>query len=237
MKIVRLIAISLFLLSPIPALAKNAPLKVVATFSILEDITKQIGGEDVIVQSLVAPDMDLHAYRPSPKDSKILSEADMVIENGLGMEGWINRLVSASGFHGVKITASQGIKPIPAEHNHTHEDNEEHAIDPHAWQNVSNVRIYAKNIADALATAMPEKATAIKTRAATYDAELAKLDTWTKAEIASIPKERRKIITSHDAFGYFERAYGIEFKSPQGVNMEIEPTAKQVAQLSAFWKT
>ncbi|MFA4994293.1 MAG: metal ABC transporter substrate-binding protein [Bdellovibrionales bacterium] len=214
---------SSFVLAPVFAEAK--PLSVVATFSILGDLVKQVGGDDVDVKTLVGPDGDAHAYKPTPKDSKALAEADLVIENGLGFEGWVSRLVSASGFKGSVIIASKGVVPRQMD------EEGKQIIDPHAWQDVSNTRIYIKNIASALGKALPEKAGAFNARAKAYDAELEKLDAWVKSEIGQIPEGHRKIITSHDAFGYFAAAYGVAFISPQGISTEVEPTARQVAKL------
>lgn len=212
-------------LAPLPAFADEAPLKVVATFSILGDLVRQVGGDVVDVKTLVGPDGDAHTYKPTPGDSKALAEAGLVFENGLGLEGWVNRLITASGYKGVIVIASKGVMPRRMD------DEGKIVTDPHAWQDISNARIYVKNIAAALGKALPEKADAFDARAKAYDAELAKLDAWVKAEFKEIPVEQRKIITSHDAFGYFGAAYGVTFMAPQGISTEIEPTATQVAKL------
>jgi zinc/manganese transport system substrate-binding protein len=223
----RLLAFSLFtlILSPAPALANAGTLNVVATFSILGDLAKQIGGDLIEVKTLVGPDNDVHSYKPTPNDLKILASADLVIENGLGFEDWINRLVSASGYKGPIVIASEGIHPIQKNARN------KKYVDPHAWQNVSNTRVYARNVAAALCQSLPEKASVFSSNLKTYDALLERLDAWTKAEIGQIPVTHRKIITSHDSFGYFTEAYGVTFTSPQGMNTEVEPTAAQSAQL------
>lgn len=217
--------------------AEPRPVEVVATFSILGDFVRQVGGSLAHVTTLVGPDGDAHTYNPSPRDSRSLAEADLVIENGLGMEGWVDRLVSASGFKGAVVIASEGIKPrqMDAEeeggadgHERSHGGK---MTDPHAWQDISNARIYVRNIATTLAKARPSEAPAIMQRAKTYDAKLEKLDAWVKSEISAIPPAQRKIITSHDAFGYFGAAYGVTFLAPQGLSTEIEPTATEVAKL------
>jgi len=226
----------LTLVSP-PAFAEGAaPLKVVATFSILGDLTKQVGGDLVEVKTLVGHDGDAHTYKPSPNDSKALAQAGLVIENGLGMEGWVDRLVAASGYKGRVIVASEGVMPRQMDADEEEGHHEQHdeggkMTDPHAWQDVSNARIYVKNIAEALSAALPEKAELVKARAKAYDADLEKLDAWVKAQLEPIPVAQRKIITSHDAFGYFGAAYGVTFMSPQGISTEVEPTATQVAKL------
>ncbi len=209
--------------SSAPAYA--GPVKVVATFSILADITKQVGGEWADVKTLIGADEDAHGYNATPATSKILARADLVIENGLNFEGWLTRLVSASGFKGVVVTASKGVSPRTLAKDGTE------TPDPHAWQDVSNVRQYVRNIEAALSKALPEKSAYFRARATAYDLELEKLDTWVKSEIGQIPPDRRKIITGHDAFGYFGRAYGVELLSPQGIDTEVEPTAAQVAAL------
>jgi zinc/manganese transport system substrate-binding protein len=229
-----------FALAPLPAFAESAPLKVVATFSILGDLTKQIGGDLVEVKTLVGPDGDAHTYKPTPNDSKALAQAGLVIENGFGVEGWVDRLVAASGYNGRIVIASEGVAPrqMDAEEEEASAHAEGGEItDPHAWQNVSNTRIYAKNIAKALGAAMPEKAEVIKARAEAYDADLQKLDAWVKTQLESIPSSQRKIITGHDALGYFGAAYGVTFLSPQGISTEVEPTATQIAKLIDQMKT
>ena len=218
----------LFALTPVSAHAK--PLSVVATFSILGDFVKQVGRDDIDLKILVGPDGDAHAYTPTPEDSKALANADLFIQNGLGFEGWVSRLAYASGYKGPVVTVSDSLA-TPAKSEDKITD------DPHAWQNVSNARLYVKFIASALGKALPEKADAFNARAAAYDVELEKLDAWVKSEIGWVPAAKRKIITSHDAFGYFGAAYGIAFISPQGVSTEVEPTAWRVARLVEQIKT
>jgi len=212
-------------LAPLPVHAGSAPLQVVATFSVLGDLAKQVGGDLVDVKTLVGPDSDAHIYKPTPHDSKALAQAGLVIKNGLGMEGWVDRLVTASGYKGRVVVASEGVSPRQMQ------EEGGMAVDPHAWQDVANTRLYVKNIARALGAALPDKAEAVRARAEAYDDALAKLDIWVKAEMGSVPAAQRKIITSHDAFGYFGAAYGVTFVAPQGVSTEIEPTATQVAKL------
>ncbi len=221
-KLIAFCSFALLALAPLNAEAK--PLSVVATFSILGDFVKQVGGDDIDLKVLVGPDGDAHAYTPTPDDSKALAHADLFIQNGLGFEGWVSRLAYASGYKGPVITVGDSLaSPAKSEDKITD--------DPHAWQNVSNARLYVKYIATALGKAMPEKEEAFNARAAAYDAELEKLDAWVKSEIGWVSAPKRKIITSHDAFGYFGAAYGVTFISPQGVSTEIEPTAWRVGKL------
>ncbi|MCM2504658.1 metal ABC transporter substrate-binding protein [Aureimonas altamirensis] len=246
-------AVSAIALLSAPGLAAAEPIKVVASFSILADMTREIGGDAVEVQPLVGPDGDAHVFQPSPADTRKLADADLVVMNGLGFEGWMPRLVEASGYAGKTVVASTGVVELKSEehdehehehghahdhdHDHGHEDAASHEghdhgpIDPHAWQDLSNGVVYARNIADGLAEADPANAEGYRQRAAAYVAEMQALDAEVKAELATIPQDRRKVVTSHDAFGYFARAYGVEFIAPEGVSTESEASAADVAAI------
>ncbi len=210
------------------------PIKVVATISILGDMVTQVGGDDVAVRTLVAPGGDAHVYQPSPGDAKELTGAQLIVVNGLGLEGWMDRLIQASGSKAPILVATSGIKPqTMAEEEDTDVNGKAKVVtDPHAWQNLANGAIYANNIADALAAADPAHANDYRRRAEAYVKELTDLDGWVRREIAQIPQEQRKLITSHDAFGYFGKAYGVTFLAPEGISTESEPTAAGLAQLS-----
>lgn len=223
----KLLIATLFALTCFGASAQAAdkPLLVVASFSILADMVKTVGGDDVVVSSLVGPDSDTHTYQPTPEDAKSLAKADLVIINGLGFEGWMQRLIEASGTKGTVIIASDGVKPRQM----TEEGKQ--VTDPHAWQNLSNGRIYVKNIAAALERAAPDRADLFRKRAALYDAQLVKMDKTVRSQLADIPAAQRKIITSHDAFGYFGETYGVTFLAPSGINTEAEASASNVASL------
>lgn len=208
-----------------PAFAQDK-LKVVATFSILADFVKSVGGDRVEVQALVGPNGDAHVYQPTPGDAKTLADAKVVFVNGFGFEGWINRLIKASGTKAAMVTTTKGVKPRKADDDHGHGD-----ADPHAWQSVANAKIYAANIRDALAAADPAGKGAYEANATAYLAKLDALDGEVKAAVAKIPADRRKIITTHDAFGYFGAAYGVTFIAPQGVSTESEVSAKDVAKI------
>lgn len=215
-------------------LAANAaaaePLKVVATFSILGDLVHQVGGPDVAVTTLVGPDGDAHVYQPSPGDARAVAEAAVVFRNGLGFEGWLARLVQSSGTKAPLVTTTADITPqTMVEEEGLHAG--QRVTDPHAWQRVANVQIYIRNIADGLAKADPAHADAYRSRATAYSGELAALESFIQQKVASVPKAQRKVITSHDAFGYYGSAYGIRFIAPQGVSTESEASAKQVASL------
>ena len=219
------LALVLLALLPLSARAEGGKLPVVASFSVLGDLVQQIGGDDVEVDTLVGCDGDAHVYQPSPGDARKLVAARLFVVNGLGLEGWMARLIASAGFKGQVVTATEGIVPLQTEVNG------KASPDPHAWQDLANGRIYVRNIAAALAEADPAHAQAYAERAAAYDAALVVLDDWVRAEIGSVPPERRKIVTTHDAFQYFGHAYGVAFEAPVGMNEESEPDARAVAAL------
>ncbi|MBM3540451.1 MAG: metal ABC transporter substrate-binding protein [Alphaproteobacteria bacterium] len=226
------LAVLIGAVTPSLAQTRTGPIKVVASFSILADMVRTVGGDKVQVQSLVGPDADAHAYQPTPADAKAVAAADIVVVNGLGFEGWLGRLVKAAESKATVVTASQGIKTVKAAGGHNHGHGHGHrAADPHAWQDVGRGQAYVKNIAAALAKADAANAAIYQANAERYVAELAQLDTWVKTELGAIPAAKRKVITSHDAFAYFAEAYGVSFLSPVGVSTEKEPTAKDVAKL------
>lgn len=216
------LAVAALLSSPL-ALAKTVD--AVASFSILGDIVKQVGGEHVRVTTLVGPDGDPHSFEPSPKDSKVLSQADVVFVSGLGLEGWIDRLVGASGYKGRVVTASQGIDT-----RQMSEDGKE-VTDPHAWNSMKNGVQYATNVMNALIAADPQDANYFRQRGSEYIQQLQKLDLWAKTQFAAIPQQKRKVLTSHDAFGYFGQEYGVTFLAPVGFSTEAEASAGDVAGL------
>jgi zinc/manganese transport system substrate-binding protein len=224
-----------------PAFAQTAaPLPVVASFSILADFVREVGGDRVSVKALVGPNGDAHVYQPTPADAQALASARLVVINGLGLEGWMTRLVKATGGKAPTITATTGVTTIEAADDHDHDHGHTHGAkkagatppaDPHAWQSIANAKVYVANIRDGLVQADPAGAETYKARSAAYLAKLDALEAEVKAAVARIPADRRRIITSHDAFGYFGRAYGITFISPQGVSTETEASAKDVARI------
>jgi zinc/manganese transport system substrate-binding protein len=215
----------LIALSAGPAPAQDK-LKVVATFSILADLVHNVGGDRVEVSALVAPNGDAHVYAPTPADARTLGAAQVVVTNGLGFEGWIERLVKASGTKAAMAVASKGVKPRRVEGDHDHGGS-----DPHAWQSVANAKTYVANIRDALVKADGAGKAAYEANADGYLAKLDALDNEVKTTIARIPTDRRRIITTHDAFGYFKDAYGLDFIAPQGVSTESEASARDVARI------
>jgi len=199
--------------------------KAVASFSILGDMVKQVGGDRVDVITLVGPNGDAHVYEPTPADAKNLAAAQILFTNGLGFEGWMDRLEKSSGFKGTVVVASTGVKP------RTMVEDAKTITDPHAWQSLANGRLYVTNIRDGLIAVDPEGKSFYEANTAKYLDEIAKEESDVKAALAALPQDRRKIITSHDAFGYFGAAYGLEIIAPEGVSTESEASARDVAKI------
>jgi zinc/manganese transport system substrate-binding protein len=205
---------------------------VIASFSILGDFVKNVGGDRVEVATLVGPNGNAHVYAPSPGDAKKVADAKLVFVNGLGFEGWLERLVKASGTKAPIVVATKGIKPLERAGEHGH-DHDHGRADPHAWQSVANAKIYVANIRDALIATDPAGKDAYSANAAAYLAKLDALERDVREVVAKIPADRRRVITSHSAFGYFQDAYGVNFTAPQGVSTEAEASAKDVAAIIA----
>lgn len=211
--------------------ASAQALNVVASFSILGNIAQHVGGERIRVTNLVGRDADAHVFQPTPADAKTLAQAGLVIVNGFGFEGWIDRLVKSSGYRGRVLVASTGVKPLRLAHEGHGHDGHEGGADPHAWQDLANARIYVDNIAQALSEADPAGKAAYQNNAARYKQEITVLDAEIRKLFSAIPVERRKVVTSHDAFAYFSAAYGVTFISPTGINTEAEPSAADVGRI------
>lgn len=213
------------------------PVPVVASFSILADMVREVGGTRVAVKALVGPDGDAHVYQPSPSDARALAGARLLVINGLDFEGWMPRLVSASGFTGKQVVATKGISPLKtADHGHKHAyghgDLPSHGdADPHAWQSLSNARIYVHNIKTALIDADPDGAGTFQANADTYLAKIDELDAEFAKRLAALPSFRRLALTSHDAFGYFARDYGVTFMAAVGMSTDAEPSAAGLGRL------
>ncbi len=203
---------------------------VVATFSILGDMVHQIGGDKVVVKILVGPNEDSHVYEPRPQDAKYLSQADLVVVNGLGFEGWLDRLIEASGFQGKILTATAGIIPIERELNG------KKIVDPHAWHSLKNAQVYVNNIVGGLSELLPKDASFFKKQGETYKKSLEDLEKKIHEELRTIPINERKVITGHDAFAYLGKEFNIQFYAPQGLSTEAEPSAKSVVALISLIK-
>ncbi|WP_274626333.1 zinc ABC transporter substrate-binding protein AztC [Arvimicrobium flavum] len=234
---------SAVLLSPAALAGASAePLKVVASFSILADFAKNVGGDRVEITTLVGPDGDAHVYEPKPADAAAVASADVVLVNGLQFEGFVPRLVEASGAKAPLVELSKGADLLPASgghedeagaaHDHGSEADHDHgAHDPHAWQSVRNAKVYVTNVADAFCTADADGCDTYRANASAYGQKLDVLEAEITAAVAAIPEAKRTIITSHDAFGYLAHAYGLNFVAPKGVSTEAEASAADVAAL------
>lgn len=244
----------ILLLSAAYSSASAENLKVVSSFSIISDFAKNVGGDKIDLTTLVGPDGDAHVYEPKPSDAAAVAKADVVLVNGLNFEGFLPRLVEASATKAPIVELSKGIEPLKSsEEEHDHAGGEEHkhegeehkhegeahaheghdhgAYDPHAFQSISNAKIYVKNIADAFCTADAANCDAYKTNAADYTKKLDSTEAEVKAAIASIPENKRLVITSHDAFGYFEHEYGLKFLAPEGISTDSEASAADIVAL------
>jgi zinc/manganese transport system substrate-binding protein len=209
-------------------------LKVVATFSILGDLARNVGGDRVDVTTLVGPNGDVHVYTPTIADAEAIRNAGLVIVNGLGLEGWLPRLIESSGGHATTVVATHGIVPRKvAAGEILSRDRGAGSLDPHAWQSVANAEIYVANIRDAMVAADRANAATYKANTSAYLAKLETLDRDVRGALALIPVERRRVISTHNAFGYFAAAYDITFVAPQGVSTETEPSARDIATIIA----
>lgn len=209
-------------LHPVATLAQAGTPRIVASFSILADMARELAPPGVEVTALVGPNADAHVYEPSPADGKRLAQADLVLVNGLGFEGWIERMVKVSGYRGPVVVATDGIQPRAGGH---------HDVDPHAWQDLALARRYASTFSVAFIRRWPQQRAALEQRHADYRARIDALDDQVRQRLGAVPRSQRRVITSHDAFGYFGAAYGVDFLAPQGWNTHSEPSAAAVARL------
>ena len=210
-----------------------AAVDVVASFSILGDITQRVGGERIKVHTLVGRNADAHVYQPTPTDAKTLAKARLVVVNGLGFEGWIDRLIKSSGYRDSVTTASSGIRTLARGESGDDHDHHDHAgpSDPHAWQDLANAARYVDNIRNALIDIDPEGRSTYQGNADQFRQEIAALDAEVRQNFKKIPKDRLKVVTTHDAFAYFGQAYGISFIAPVGVNTDAEPSAADIGRI------
>ncbi len=205
------------------------PIAVVASFSILGDLVRAVGGDHVRVIVLVGPDQDAHGYQPRPSDARAVAAARVLVRNGLGYEGWMVRLAGSAGFKGVDVEAAAGARVRRA----GVVGQAQGPADPHAWQSVVNVMRYVGAIRDGLRAADPTNAASYEAATSVYLTQLAALEAEIRAAWASVPRERRRIVTSHDAFAYYADAYGVDFLAPRGALADSEPTPRQIAALIA----
>ncbi len=223
-----------FLASHGMAATAEPKLPAIATFSILADFVKQVAGDRIALTTLVSAGADAHVYSPTPADARALAAAKLIFVNGLGFEGWVSRLIRSSGAKAPVVTATNGVTPLKTEqsgHAHSHAGHGHGESDPHAWHSVANAKIYVANILEALSAADPAGKDIYEANARSYGAALDALEADVRAAMAGVAPERRKVITSHDSFRYFEKAYGVEFVSPRGVSTNAEPSAQAVGRI------
>ena len=214
------------LMCAFPCAARTEPLPVVASFSIIADMAQKVGGPRVVVTSLIPRATDPHVFQPSPQDARLLQSAQIIFTNGLGLEGAIDRLIASTGQIKKRVVLSTKVKPL-----RLIENGHDHGLDPHAWHDVANAKLYVEAIRDALIATDPQGSDEYTTRSQTYLDDLSKLETDIKSELASIPEKQRVIVTNHDAFGYFAHAYQVTMIAPQGVSTETEPSARDIARV------
>ena len=232
------LVLSLAVLPASAAQDKSGRLKVVATFSILGDLARNVGGDRADVATLVGSNSDIHVYTPTAADAQSVRNARLLIVNGLGLEGWLPRLIESSGSKAGVVVASNGVAPRKIDAGELiSRQHDPGSPDPHAWQSVADAAVYVANIRDAMAAADPANAAIYKANADAYLAILKRLDHDIRDAVAQIPPDRRKVISTHAAFGYFAAAYGITFLAPQGVSTDSEPSARDIARLITQIKT
>ena len=212
-------------LSAFSLIAQAKPLEAVASFTVIADMVHNVGGDRVHVTSLIGPNGDPHVYEPTPSDAQALKQADLAFVSGLHLEGWLDRLIVASGYPGQPVVLSDGIK------TRSMEEDGERVTDPHAWNSAANAVIYVRNIVAALKRVDPSGAAEYQANGDRYITQLQALDAYARAQVQSVPQAQRKVLTSHDAFGYFGDAYGVTFLAPLGFSTEAEPSAADVARL------
>ena len=211
----------LLLLNGFPIFAKDGQSKIVTSFTILEDLVLELGGDRVSVTNLVPRNSDAHIYSPKPSDAVAISNADLIIFNGLGFEGWIFRLIKDSDKEKNYLISSDGINSL----------NRFNEIDPHAWQSFKNIRIYIDNISGELINLMPEHEKYFALRRNNYLKKLFELEMNLSNQLSNIPIKKRIVITSHDAFGYLGREFNIQFLAPLGLSLDAEASAEDVAKI------
>lgn len=221
----KMLLAAVFALSSMAGLAQAKPIEAVASFTVLANMVQNVGGDHVHVTSLIGPNGDPHAYEPTPNDAQALKRANLVFVSGLHLEGWLDRLIKASGYQGQPVVLSNGIK------TRSMEEDGKRITDPHAWNSAANGVVYVRNIISALQKADPANASDYQAKGEQYIQQLEQLDAYARAQVQAIPSDKRKVLTSHDAFGYFGDAYGVTFLSPLGFSTETEASASDVAKL------
>ena len=232
----------LFLVILLPACSQeSAPpsgkLDVIATTTMVGDVVRSIGGENIAVSVLLPVGSDPHSFEPVPQDLARLADADLVFANGAGLEEFLSRIIANAGGTDRVISLSDGVELI----NHTEgsgdasaqEDHDHAAGDPHVWTDPKNVSLWAERIVEALSELDPENAATYRLNAAEYQQQLAELDGWIEAQVVQIPPRQRKLVTDHETFNYFARRYGFETVGAviPGFSTLTEPSAQELAAL------
>jgi zinc/manganese transport system substrate-binding protein len=230
------LALAVAIALPMASARAQEKLPVVASFSILGDFVSQVGGDRVAVTVLVGPNGDAHVYQPKPGDARALSDARLIVVNGHDFESWMPRLLRSSGAKALVVEATRGIEMLEADEAHAHDHGGGHAhdhgaTDPHAWADIENAKLYVRTIAEALTQVDPAGGAVYAENAARYVAQLDAVAAEAEAAFAAVPPGERRIITSHDAFAYFAKAYDLTILSPSGVNTDAEPTPAAIARL------
>ncbi len=206
-------------------------LNIVSTSSIIGDYVRNVGGDLISQTVLVGPNGDPHTFEPSPKDGVALKNADVIFEFGLNLEPWLDQLYLSSESKAQRYRVTGGLILIHG----SDPDHDEIEVDPHVWHDVGNAIIMVELIRDALMKADPEHAGQYRDHAEAYLKQLADLQDWIFQQIASLDKERRKLVTSHDTFGYFARRYGFQIIGAvvdSATTEAADPSAAKIAQLT-----
>ena len=226
----KIVCIILSLAISLSLIAQNKEFKIVASASMIADMAENIiAGEDETITTIVPIGGDPHLHEPTPNDAKLVANADLILINGLTFEGWIDKLIESSGTKAKVVTVTDGLTPISS-------DDYQNATDPHAWMDVSNVHFYIKNIKDALVEMRPENKEMYEFNHGVYTQTLNELDTYVTTQIQTIPEAKRILVTSHDAFKYFGRRYGIRLESIIGVSTEAEAQTTDIVRLNKVIK-
>jgi len=212
----------------VPCIA--APLRVATLSTVLTEIAQDVGGPDVVVTGILAPGVDPHTFEPAPSDLIALTQADIVLASGLGMESYLDRIAANSGTRARILVAGRVLgRTVIVVDTHGHSD-----PDPHWWHSIAAMTLVTRWIATEFTASKPESAGGFQSRAAAYIGRLAALDTWARGQLAALPLDRRELVTTHDAFGWFARDYGFTVHPISGLSTESEPDARDFAALVDF---
>ncbi len=204
--------------------------KVVVTASMIADMVENVAGDLVDLTCIVPIGSDPHLYEPTPKDARIVAEADILFKNGLTFEGWLNELIENAGSKAVVVTVTEGVKPIESLVY-------QNATDPHAWMDAENAMIYVDNITKTLVEFDPDNASIYQQKQDQYRKQIRAIDEYIKTQISYIPEEKRILITSHDAFQYYGRKYGLKLESVMGTSTDADVQTADIVRLNEVIRT